>query len=120
MSFSKEDLEAMGYKQKSLKSLNHNEGKDRPSLILKDMKSAFKEVLKVREMGAKKYDRLNWAESIGTDHQEEFLQDNIDSIYRHLIALEDEELDSESQCHHLAHVAVRAMMGIEYYAAKNP
>ena len=96
-----------------MKSLNHNEGKMRPSLILQDMPSAFEELLKVRENGCAKYERMNWAESIGTEDAEEWLEDNLDSMYRHLMAYED--LDGESKCHHLAHVAIRAMMGIEYF-----
>lgn len=98
-------------------SLNYNEGKPRPSLVLSDMPKAFNELLRVREMGAQKYDRLNWAESIGEPEEKEWLEYNLDSIYRHLISLEDGPLDNESKCHHLAHVAIRAMMGLEYYYA---
>lgn len=98
------------------KALNFNEGKHRPSLVLTDMPKAFDELLKVREFGISKgYDRMNWSESIGEPEAKEWTEDNIDSIYRHLIAIEDGPLDSESKCHHLAHVAIRAMMGIEYY-----
>ena len=93
-------------------SQNHNEGKPRPTLILKDMPKAFNELLNVREYGAKKYSRMNWAASIGKPEAAEFLKDNLDSMYRHLNA--DQELDEESGCYHLAQVALRCMIAIEY------
>lgn len=79
------------------------------------MPAAFNELLKVREMGNKKYDRLNWNVSKGTDHHQEFMDDNIDSIFRHLIDyITGDKYDDESKCHHLAHVAVRCMFALEY------
>lgn len=99
----------------SKKSLNHNEGKNRPSLILKDMKKAFNELLKVRENGVKKYDRLNWSYSKGTDHAQEWLDENMDSAVRHIVDyMNGEDIDKESGCHHLAHAAVRCMFALEY------
>ena len=99
------------------RSINKNEGKLRPSVILKDMQAAFHEVLKAREYGAKKYSRMNWAASIGEPEQHDFLDDNMDSIYRHLIASTDEDLDRESGCYHLANVAVRCLIALEYAIA---
>jgi hypothetical protein len=98
-----------------MKSLNHNEGKLRPSLILKDMQFAFKEVLKVRENGAEKYDRMNFIKSKGTKHADKFLDENIDSIQRHLLdVLNGESIDKESKCYHMAHIVCRAMFALEY------
>ena len=98
-----------------MKALNHNEGKPRPSLILRDMAKAFEDLLKVREFGAIKYDRMNWVQSIDTEDADEFLEDNLDSIARHLLAHESgEHMDEESGCYHLAQVAVRSMMHLEY------
>jgi len=97
------------------KSLNYNDGKERPSLILKDMRFAFKECLKVRENGAKKYDRMNFIQSKGTDDAEKFLEDNLDSIYRHLDSVASGEvIDWQSRHYHMAHVAIRAMFALEY------
>jgi len=95
-------------------SQNHNEGKPRLSLVTQDMRHAIEEMAKVREMGAIKYDRMNWAESIGQPEEKQFLEDNLDSIYRHLAALDDGLLDDESKCHHMAHIAVRCCFSIEY------
>ena len=103
-------------RRNELSAKNYNTGKHRPSLVLKDMPKAFDEIVKVREAGiAKGYDRMNWAESIGTDDAPRFLDENADSILRHLMAyMNGEEYDKESGCHHLAHVACRAFFGVEY------
>lgn len=101
-----------------MKSLNYNEGKMRPSLILGDMKGAFDELLKVREHGAVKYDRMNWAISIGTEDAKEFVDANFDSMMRHLMEAQTDPEDQESGCLHLAQLAIRAMMGIEYILGK--
>lgn len=93
-------------------SLNYNEGKPRPTLILDDMKRSFEALLKVREYGAKKYDRMNWSLSIGKDDSKAFLSDNKDSIFRHLLTRE--EIDPESQCYNLAQAALRIMIELEY------
>jgi len=98
-----------------MKALNHNEGKIRPSLILKDMQYAFKELLKVRENGCIKYDRFNYLLSKGTEHATEFREDNLDSINRHILdVLSGENIDKESRCYHMAHVAIRAMFELQY------
>lgn len=94
---------------------NHNLGKHRPSLVLKDMNNAFHELVKVREGGSIKYDRLNFLESKGTDDAARFLEENADSIARHVMAwLSGETLDPESGCHHMAHVMCRAGFVVEY------
>ena len=93
-------------------SKNHNEGKHRPPVILGDMRKSFEAVLKAREYGVKKYDRMNWSLSIGKDESKKFLSDNKDSIFRHLI--EEGEIDPESQCYNLAHAAIRIMIELEY------
>jgi len=97
-----------------MSSMNHNAGKPRLSLVVQDMRNAIEEMAKVREMGCKKYDRMNWAEDIGKLEGEYFLEDNLDSIYRHLSALNDGLFDEESTCLHMAHVAVRACFALEY------
>ena len=53
---------------------NYNEGKPRPSLVLGDMPNAFAEMVKLREAGTIKYDKMNWAESINTDDAKRFQQ----------------------------------------------
>lgn len=111
----KANVDAFNASIKHGKSLNYNEGKPRPSLIISDMNFAFNEALKVRENGAKKYDRMNFIQSKGTDDAENFLGDNFDSIVRHLMAYANgEELDEESKCYHMAHVVIRAMFALEY------
>jgi len=108
------DMESSSVKIGPL-SLNHNEGKPRPTLILSDMQKSFNKLLEVREYGCKKYDRLNWSHSIGTDEAEKFLQDNLDSILRHVLArLGGEEIDGESGCSHAAQAAIRLMFDLEY------
>ena len=98
----------------SEKSLNHNEGKPRLGLVIQDMSNAIEAMARVREMGSKKYTRLNWAVSMGKPEEKEFLEDNLESIYRHLSDLKNSDLDDESKCYHMAHVAVRACFALEY------
>jgi hypothetical protein len=103
------------------KALNFNEGKPRPSLILKDLRFAFHEMLKVREFGCKKYDRLNALLSVGTDDAEEFLDDNFDSVHRHLDSVaEGKHVDAESDCYHWAQIAIRAMFALQYLEPQTP
>jgi hypothetical protein len=98
------------------KSLNFNAGKARPTLILKDLNYAFNQVLAVREYGALKYDRMNFIKSKGTEHESVFLQDNLDSMYRHLdhIAIGN-RYDPESGLLNMAHVTCRGLFDLEYF-----
>lgn len=76
---------------------------------------AMSDVLEAREYGANKYDRHNWKLSRGTEDHNKFLDANKRSIYRHLAAhMAYEDRDAESGCKHLAHVALRLMIAIEY------
>tara|TARA_R110000787_G_scaffold143327_1_gene256954 strand:- start:128 stop:607 length:480 start_codon:yes stop_codon:yes gene_type:complete len=75
---------------------------------------SIKEVYKARLYGVTKYARLNWAESIGTDDHENFMDANRRSIFRHLVAFESETIDLESGCKHMAMVALRCLIAIEY------
>jgi hypothetical protein len=75
---------------------------------------SIKEVYKARLYGVTKYARLNWAESIGTDDHENFMAANKRSIFRHLVAFESETIDIESGCKHMAMVALRCLIAIEY------
>ena len=79
----------------------------------------YEDILKAREYGVNKYARMNWAESIGTDDHYNFYQANRRSIYRHLVASHQEEIDEESGCKHLAMVALRCLIAIEYDAGVN-
>lgn len=98
-----------------MKSENKNEGKPSPTLLLKDFQRSFDEILGVREMGAKKYSRYNWAFSMGTDDAKQFLDENADSMSRHLLEyLIGQQKDHESGRHVLAHLALRCMIAIEY------
>ena len=98
-----------------MKSLNHNDGKLRPSLVLRDMPYAWEQLLKAREEGARKYARDNWALSKGQPEAKDWLGDNADSVMRHIMAIErGEQTDTESGLSHWAHVACRALMALEY------
>ena len=80
-------------------------------------RTKFADFLKLREFGAQKYSRFNWKASKGTDDHDNFMAANKRSIYRHLVAhLEGETIDPESGCLHLACVALRCMIAMEYEA----
>ena len=99
------------------KSINNNEGKLKPSWVLAQTQNAFLEELKVVKNSLSFYPLNNWKLSMGIDgEQEEFLQDNLDSIGRHYLALlSGEEIDPISGCHHMAHIRRRCAMGMEYF-----
>jgi hypothetical protein len=96
---------------------NFNEGKVRLGLVVKDCPNALKAWAQVREAGCQKYSRMNWAESKGTDDATRFLDENMESILRHLLmAMMGETHDEESGLPHMAHVMCRAAFDLEYHA----
>jgi len=98
---------------------NYNAGKERPSLVLKDMSKALESLLRVREKGAVKYDRLNFRESIGTPDAERFMEDNLDSLARHFLKrLQGEIYDQETGEPHSAHIMCRSGFDVEYTEAE--
>ncbi len=97
------------------------------ALIKRDYRRALDECLEIitledikraRDYGMNKYSRLNFRESKDTEDHDNFLSANHRSIYRHLVAYQSGEThDPESGCHHVAHIALRCMIAIEYGSA---
>jgi hypothetical protein len=86
------------------KATKGDQGKYRFSLV---PKLALRETIKVFELGAIKYGAHNYA--LGLEHMR-----YVDALYRHLDSyLTFEDIDPESQRHHLAHVACNALMLLE-------
>ena len=91
-------------------ALRYNQGKLQWSLI--DFKS-LEGLVKVLEMGAKKYDKHNWKKGMPITQVSE-------SLMRHLFAfLNGEDTDSESGLSHISHVMCNAMF-IEYIMREKP
>ena len=85
--------------------------------VIRECGVTYDDILEVRLEGMDKYSRDNWKLSLGTEHHDEFYTQNKQSIYRHIAKyLQGEIRDSESKrgVKHLACVALRAMMAIEY------
>lgn len=79
------------------------------------MNVGWEEIHRARLYGIRKYDADNWKLSIGTKDHDNFLAANKRSIYRHLAAEQSgEAIDEESGLNHLAMVALRCMIAIEY------
>jgi hypothetical protein len=100
-----------------MSALNHNQGKPKWSLLLTDFADELREVLRVREVieSTGKYDRMNFAQSQGKPEAKVFLEDNLDSIERHLFDRRaNKHTDQETQCFHMAHICVRALMDLSY------
>jgi hypothetical protein len=98
-------------------ALNHNTGKPKWSLLLTDFADELREVLRVREVieASGKYDRMNFAMSQGKPEAAKFLEDNLDSMERHLFDRRaDKHTDPETQCFHMAHICVRALIDLSY------
>lgn len=85
-------------------SLRFNEGKPQfshlsPSFVL--------EMMKTMTTSNKKYPYLNYT-------KKQNVRTASDSLMRHFLSFQDgADIDSESLCHHLAHVAVNAMIMFE-------
>jgi len=82
-------------------ALRYNDTKPELHRVM-DFGSALEKVAKVMEMGAIKYEDGNWLQ--GGKPDAEYL----DSALRHILAFQDlgqEEYDTDSGCHHLAHAA---------------
>ena len=103
----KEDkfIEALeNQKDEEEQALRYNKGKLQWSLI--DWKS-LEGLVKVLEMGAKKYDRHNWKKGMPVTQVSE-------SLLRHMFSfLNGEDTDPESRLSHLSHVMCNAMF-LEY------
>ena len=100
-----------------MSALNHNQGKPKWSLLLTDFADELREVLRVREVieSTGKYDRMNFAQSQGKPEAKVFLEDNLDSIERHLFDRRaNKHTDPETQCFHMAHICVRALIDLSY------
>lgn len=102
--------ETIKQKADSLQALRYNQGKLQWSLV--DFKS-LEGLVKVLEMGAKKYDKHNWKKGMPITQVSE-------SLMRHLFAfLNGEDTDSESGLSHISHVMCNAMF-IEYIMREKP
>jgi hypothetical protein len=104
-----------------MSALNHNSGKPKWSLLLTDFADELREVLRVREVieSTGKYDRMNFAMSQGKPESKVFLEDNLDSIERHLFDRRaNKHTDPETQCYHMAHICVRALIDLSYALEK--
>jgi hypothetical protein len=94
----------------SLQALRYNQGKLQWSLV--DFKS-LEGLVRVLEMGAKKYDKHNWKKGMPVTQVSE-------SLMRHLFAfLNGENTDPESGLSHISHVICNAMF-IEYIMREKP
>ena len=92
-------------------ALRYNENKVQLSHIL-EADYAIEGVCEVLEFGAKKYDRSNYKKGFPKEQL-------IDSLLRHLTKyINGEELDSESNLHHLNHVLANSIFLAYHYNGK--
>lgn len=103
-----EDPKENPVENKKLKeAIRFNEGKPDWSLM---PLSALEEVVKVLQMGAKKYDKNNWREGSGFNYTSV-----VASMMRHIVKYMDGiDVDDESKLHHMAHVACNALFLLYY------
>ena len=91
-------------------ALRYNEGKLQWSLVDFD---SLEGLVRVLEMGAKKYDKHNWKKGMPVTQVTE-------SLMRHLFAfLRGEDVDPESGCRHISHVMCNTMF-LEYIMREKP
>jgi hypothetical protein len=96
---------------------NHNAGKPKWSLLLTDFADELREVLRVREVieASGKYDRMNFAQSQGKPEAKVFLEDNLDSMERHIFdRRKNKHIDHETKCYHMAHLCIRSLIDLSY------
>ena len=68
----------------------------------------FRSIIEVGQFGETKYDTFNFLKGLP-------INDIMDSMKRHLDKFEDpniSDIDDESKCHHLAHVAWNALVAL--------
>jgi hypothetical protein len=100
-----------------MSALNHNAGKPKWALLFTDFADELREVLRVREVieSTGKYDRMNFAQSQGKPESKVFLEDNLDSIERHLFdRRKNKHIDHETKCYHMAHLCIRSLIDLSY------
>lgn len=99
--------------QNELGGVKADGGKVRPTLLLKSMPNAIKEILEVLEIGAKKYSEDNWKKVEKSRYE--------DAVLRHLVLqyLAGEKLDNETKKHHLAHAACCILFMLELELTDN-
>lgn len=93
--------------------IKYDKGKPRVAEMVKDFGPSILEVAKVWAFGADKYEKSNWK-----------LVDNAEDRYtnallRHLIAEEDNPIDSESGLLHATHVAWNALARLWFILQEN-
>jgi len=99
----------MSTEQNNQQALRYNQGKLKWSLV--DWKS-LEPMVRVLEMGAKKYAPYNWTKGMPVTEVSE-------SLLRHMYAfLEGENYDKESNIEHLGHVMCNAMFLIHIMREK--
>ncbi len=82
------------------KALKFDEGKPQHHLLIDEF---IDEMIKVREMGSEKYEKWDWLRGLAFSKYQ-------DAIKRHLRAFNSgEDVDEESDLHHMAHIAISAM-----------
>ena len=99
------------------RSLNHGvaEGKAPLHLLFGSMYEALEEISKVKKFSMNKYEEDNWTLDINTEHHDEWYQDNISSMLRHIGDMKTKDKrDMESKLMHSAHLGLRALKAIVY------
>ena len=87
------------------KANKNDEGKPEWSLLLKDFNNELRQVLKVLELGKKKYTRKNWSQPMKDDEM------FINGLARHYMDyINGEEKDRESGLHPLAHLIAGSLI----------
>ena len=107
-----------------MKAERHNENKPQWSLLFDYFPLALEELLRARSYGVKKYTdpekgldgRTNWMRSICADNHEDFKVGCRESAIRHLLNMAwGGEVDmTQDETHHMAFVALNALMWLEY------
>lgn len=91
-------------------AIKHDQGKNRFTLL---QGRALEEVMKVGEMGARKYGDHNYRKGMNISRY-------INAAFRHLFAwvFRNEDIDSESGLSHLAHASWNLLTALETYMLK--
>lgn len=88
--------------------IKYDTDKQRLGEMIQDFEFSLRQVCKVWEFGADKYEKSNWKKVNNANNR------YTNAMLRHLMAEETEEYDPETKLHHAIHTAWNALARLQF------